>query len=133
MRTTAIGLLLVFCLIGCEPDVDGTTQVHFYVRNDTAVTISMYAVSVETTLAYAGLAPAQRVRVGCQGEPFGDLDLRFFQSDSIVIKQGDTLLDTYRASDTRQDRDKHIMVRSDYEETSRTETDVEYTFGLFSE
>ncbi len=133
MRTTAIGLLLVFCLIGCGADVEKNVELHYFVRNDTTVTVSMYAVSVETTLAYVDMGPGQRTKVAHDETFFNDGDLRFFESDSILIRHGDTLLDIYRALDTRQDRDKHIMARDCYEVTSRTETDIEYVFGLFSE
>jgi hypothetical protein len=131
MRTTAIGLLLVFCLIGCGADVEKNVELHYFVRNDTTVTVSMYAVSVETTLAYVDMGPGQRTKVAHDETFFNDGDLRFFESDSILIRHGGTLLDIYRAGETRHG--KKIMVRSDYEVTSRTETDVEYVFGLFSE
>ena len=132
MNRFALILACACCIIGCGEDDDSYVDVRYFVRNDTTISVSICAVSPETTLTYPDILPGERVQVGRFESPSGEeFGMQFFHSDSVVIKRGDTLLDTYRPWESRPE--KHIMARSHYEETLRTERDIEYTFRLFSE
>ena len=132
MNRFALILACACCIIGCGEDDDSYVDVRYFVRNDTTISVSICAVSPETTLTYPDILPGERVQVGRFESPSGEeFGMQFFRSDSVVVKRGDTLLDAYYSSDNT--RDKSIVFSGDYEETLRTERDIEYTFRLFSE
>jgi hypothetical protein len=118
----------LLCLLACGP-YEGDSVSRYNVRNDTTVAVSLYAMSADTTLAFTNIEPTISVQVAydCQ---LGANDIRFFLSDSVLVKRGDSVLDTYYPWDTT--RDMHIMVRADYELTKSADADREYTFGLFT-
>jgi hypothetical protein len=128
MNRTMCVIVCALALVGCQ--VEDAQDSLYYVRNDTTIDVSVRAVSTDTVLSFADIAPAQRVLVGKESL-LEETELSFFlSSDSVQVMHGDTVLDTYLPSDTT--RTRHIMARSDYVLTNTTDSYSEYEFGLFS-